>query len=100
MVKTKEELIAQITAHIGSDTSDNAIALMEDVSDTLSDYEAKAKGDGTDWKSKYEENDKEWREKYISRFSEGGEEVVSKPDNNPTEKEQYTYEKLFEVKEK
>lgn len=36
-VRTREEIIAQISARMGDDTSDEAIALIEDVTDTLSD---------------------------------------------------------------
>lgn len=67
MVKSKEDIIASITAHMGEDMSDEAIALIEDVSDTLSDLEAKSSTQ-EDWKSKYEENDKQWRTKYRERF--------------------------------
>ena len=37
-VKTREELMAQLSARIGSDTSDEAIGLMEDITDTLNDF--------------------------------------------------------------
>lgn len=67
-VRTREEILAEVRARLGEQTDDEAIAFMEDVSDTLSDLETKAKGDGTDWKTKYEENDAEWRKKYTERF--------------------------------
>lgn len=67
-VKTREEILAEVKARVGEQTDDKTIAFLEDVSDTLSDLETKAKGDGTDWKTKYEENDAEWRKKYTERF--------------------------------
>jgi hypothetical protein len=67
-VKSKEEIIAQITSTIGDSTSDEAIALLEDVNDTLSSL-ADTNADGKDWKSEAERIDREWREKYIARFS-------------------------------
>lgn len=70
MVKTKEEILKAIKDRIGEDTSDEAIAFLEDITDTLNDYENKTK-DETDWKAKYEENDKEWRNKYRDRFFNG-----------------------------
>ena len=70
MVKTKEDILKAIKDRIGEDTSDEAIAFLEDITDTLNDYENKTK-DNTDWKAKYEENDKTWRSKYRDRFFNG-----------------------------
>ena len=67
-VKTREEILAEVKARVGEQTDDETIAFLEDVSDTLTDLETKAKGDGTNWKAKYEENDAEWRKKYTERF--------------------------------
>lgn len=102
-VKTKEEILEAIKGKIGEDTSDETIALLEDISDTLNDYDTKTK-DSTEWKTKYEENDKAWREKYTNRFfnndgNDDGESGNDIPDellgDTPT-----TFESLFEeVKE-
>lgn len=93
-VKSREELIAQISARIGDDTSDEAIALMEDVSDTLNSL-TENNGDGKDWKAEAERIDKEWREKYKSRFTSGS----NTDDTNSGEKEEppkpLTFEELF-----
>lgn len=67
-VKTREEIIAELKVRVGEQTDDETIAFLEDVTDTISDLETKAKGDGTDWKTKYEENDAEWRKRYTERF--------------------------------
>lgn len=67
-VKTREEILEELRVRVGEQTDDETIAFLEDVTDTLSDLETKAKGDGTDWKTKYEENDTEWRKKYTERF--------------------------------
>ena len=75
-----DELIAKIKTKIGEDTSDESIALLEDVTDTFN-----ANNDGEDWKTKYEENDKEWRKKYIDRFSGSG---GSAPDEEEEEEEE------------
>jgi hypothetical protein len=101
MVKTKEEILEAIKGKIGEDTSDETIALLEDISDTLNDYDTKTK-DSTEWKTKYEENDKAWREKYTNRFfnnEDEGEDGKDIPDellgDKPT-----SFESLFaEVKE-
>lgn len=67
-VKTREEILEAVRARLGEQNDDETIEFLEDITDTLSDFEKKAKGDGTDWKTKYEENDAEWRKKYTERF--------------------------------
>ena len=82
-VKTREEI------------DDETIAFLEDVTDTLTDLETKAKGDGTDWKTKYEENDAEWRKKYTERFYSSDpnpDPEPPKPDDTPKPK---TFAELF-----
>lgn len=92
-VLNKDELMTKLTARIGEDTSDEAIQLLEDVSDTLADYETKANGDGTDWKAESERIDREWRERYIARFN--GAEAEDEPIVPKDEPKNYTYENLF-----
>lgn len=94
-VKTREEILAELKAKVGEQTDDETIAFLEDVTDTLSDLETKAKGDGTDWKAKYEENDAEWRKKYTERFYSSDpnpDPEPPKPDDTPNPK---TFEELF-----
>ena len=55
--------MASIKSKFGDDTSDETIALLEDISDTLDTIK-----EGADWKKKFDDNDKMWREKYTSRF--------------------------------
>ena len=94
-VKTREEIIEELKARVGEQTDDETIAFLEDITDTFSDLETKAKGDGTDWKSKYEENDAEWRKKYTERFYSSDPNPYQeppKPDDTPTPK---TFAELF-----
>lgn len=98
-IKTKEEILNKIRDLIGEDTSDESLAFVEDVSDTIDDYETKTK-DGTDWKEKYETNDKEWRKKYRDRFfnSPAKDEETDGHPLEDTEEEansKLTYDKLF-----
>lgn len=92
-VKSKEEIIAQIKARIGDDTSDDAIALIEDVEDTYGALSG-ADGGGKDWKAEAERIDKEWREKYIARFSKGSDEDddIDPPSGDD---KSYKFEDLF-----
>lgn len=66
-VKTKEDILTSLKAVIGENSGDDAIGILEDVSDTFDDYNSRV-NDSTDWKKKYEDNDAEWRQKYRDRF--------------------------------
>lgn len=95
-VKTKDELMSVIRAHIGEDQSDETIALVEDISDTLDDMQSRATGDGTDWKTKYEENDASWRQKYKDRFfSKAEDKPDDKDEDGDEEVKTLSYEELF-----
>ena len=94
MIRSKDELITMISQRIGEDNSDEAITLLEDISDTLTDFESKT-ADSTNWKEKYEENDKEWRDRYKERFMNG-----DAPDDKPFDEDdeapkRYSFEDLF-----
>lgn len=92
-VLTKEQLMEDVRTHIGDDTSDSALALIENINDTVNDLETRANGDGTDWKKKYEDNDKDWRTKYRERFFSGAPSASSE---EPEEKhKKLTFENLF-----
>lgn len=109
MVKTKTELINDITAILGDNKSDEAISLLENVSDTL---DSTANKDYDELKAKYDEEvqknadlDKSWREKYISRFNSTQDDSVidnstKKGDNGSVDNttgtdEKLTFESLF-----
>ena len=94
-VRSREEIHSQIEALVSDSTSDSAIALFEDIDDTISDLEGRANGDGTNWKAEAERIDKEWREKYVNRFKNGGtDDDIDNPPNEGAEKV-YTYDNLF-----
>lgn len=88
-VKTREEILESFKSRLGENPDDESVSFLEDVTDTLDDFEKRANGDGTDWKSKYEENDASWRKKYTERFfsNEPNTEPNPKPkpesDNTP-----------------
>lgn len=92
-IRTKDEIMTMLKGRIGDDVSDESIAFIEDIQDTITDYENKAKGDGTDWKKKYEDNDNEWRNKYRDRFFSGDPiPVPPEPEDKP---KRLTFEDLF-----
>ena len=99
-VKTRDEIMEAIRKRIGEDTSDEAISLLEDVTDTFTDYETKV-ADKTDWKSKYDEMDANWRKKYMDRFSgKTGEDVKDEQEEQiKDDSELRTFDELFTERE-
>ena len=91
MIVTKEELIQSITKLIGETPDDEALSVLENVTDTISDYEEKNK---TDWKEekakleqKIKDTDSEWRKKYTARFMQGTEHHDNDEVDDDLEKE-------------
>ena len=80
MIRTSSELINLVKERIGEDTSDESLSFLEDVSDTLGDYDNRL-SDTTDWKTKYEENDSMWRQKYKDRFMSGSSQEDEKEES-------------------
>ena len=95
-VKTMEELMESVRARLGDDQSDEAIALLEDISDTYSDMQSRTSGT-EDWKKKYEENDAEWRQKYRDRFFKKSNDDDDDDDDNDSGKQNkpLTFDELF-----
>lgn len=99
-VRTRDEIVEAVRTRIGEDTSDEAISLLEDVTDTLTDYETRV-ADKTDWKAKYDEMDASWRKKYMDRFSgTTGEEVKEEQEEQiKDDSEPRTFDELFTERE-
>ena len=99
-VKTRDEIMEAIRKRVGEDTSDEAISLLEDVTDTFADYETKV-ADKTDWKTKYDEMDASWRKKYMDRFSgKTGEEIKEEQEEQiKDDSEPRTFDELFTERE-
>ena len=90
-VLTREQMLERIKQRIGEDTSDEALKLIEDVSDTINDYETKTK-DTTDWEKKYKE-----------RFFNApvpDEKDDSEFDDDESKENKLTYENLFKEEPK
>lgn len=103
-VLNKEEFMKRLQERIGEDTSDEAMAFIEDMTDTFNDMETRSSGNNDEqWKQKYDELDKSWRKKYKDRFfnsettpadAKGEQEEDVKDDA-----EEKTYADLFEERE-
>ena len=97
MVRTKEEILASIKSRIGEDTSDEAIALVEDINDSFDDLTTRVNEAG-DWKARYEQNDQDWRKKYQERFftpSEGDPLMEEIKKEEPDKPKVLKFEDLF-----
>ena len=103
-VRNREEILAAIRARLGDDTSDDALAIIEDVDDTFKDYETRT---SEDWKSKYDELDADWRKRYRDRFFQKPDDKETTPNDGAIdngedlnyESEVKSFDKLFEEKE-
>ena len=94
-VRTREEILESIRARVGEQTDDETIAFLEDVTDTLTDFETRANGDGEDGKQRYKDNDAEWRKKYTERFFSGEPQVKTLEPNGDEGTKPKTFEDLF-----
>lgn len=95
-ILTHEELMNSLRARMGEDTSDESITFIENVQDTLADFETRLSGQ-TDWQRRYEENDRAWRQRYTDRFfktesDDIPEDVLPSDVNKP---KQLRFEDLF-----
>lgn len=106
-IVSKEELLQAIAGIVGEVPDDNGLAIIENLTDTISDYETKVV-DAGDWENKYNQLDSDWRKRYTERFmgtsdadhftspeeaKEDQEEDVKK------DGEELTFEDLFEKSE-
>lgn len=84
----KEDFLNRIKEYVGEDTSDDAISFVQDVTETINDYESRGEDAA--------EVEKIWRKKYIDAFftKEKGDEKEESEEEEEEEKK-YTYDKLF-----
>ena len=95
-IKTKEEILSTLQSLLKEDTSDEAISILEDVTDTFDDLSSKTQNDGTDWEKKYHDLDTEWRQKYRDRFFNHSADDPEDDDETPDEPiEKVKFEELF-----
>lgn len=88
-IRTRDEIMSQLQAMIGEDdTSDETLAFIQDVSDTLGNDNSAQRI--TQLQTQLEEQDKEWRKKYRDAFFTG------KPDESYEDDSEQTKPKRFE----
>lgn len=94
-IRTREEILESIRSRVGEQTDDETIAFLEDVTDTLTDFESRANGDGENWEQRYKDNDAEWRKKYTERFFSDEPQVTTPAPNDDESTKPKTFEDLF-----
>lgn len=91
-IKTKQEVLDGLKKFIpDEDTSDDTLAFLQDVSDTLD-----AGAENVDYKQKLAENDKNWRQKYRDAFYNPPDKPDPEPDPDPEPKHR-SYADLFKT---
>ena len=71
-VLNRDDFFSRVQTVVGTDTSDETLGFIEDMTDTYNDLESRANGDGVDWERRYHELDESWKAKYKQRFFSGG----------------------------
>lgn len=94
MILSKDELIKKFNESIGDEITDDQLAVLEDLSDTLDDLKIKA--EETD--RRVAEVEASWRKRYRDRFVEGREEIEEKVEEVTEDKdaEELTVDDIFE----
>lgn len=97
-IKSREELLKSLNTLIGDNSTDENLAILEDVTDTLKDYEEKT-ADQTEWRAKYEQNDADWRKKYRDRFMSGETIKEEQEEDVIKDSKTLTFDSLFKERE-
>ena len=87
-IRTREEIMSQLQGIIGDDTSDEALAFVQDVSDTLGNDNSAQRI--TELETQLQTQDNEWRKKYRDAFFTG------KIDESIKDEEEHETPKRFE----
>ena len=95
-VVNKDTIMERLRENFNDNDSDDVLGLLEDVTDTLNDYQSRLEENG-DWKERYEQNDREWRQKYKDRFFNNDPEPdpEPEPDKDQEQATPTSFEELF-----
>lgn len=100
-IKTRDELLETVRNRIGDATDDEALTFIEDITDTLNDYENRANNVSGYTEEEYRALDESWRQRYRDRFFnsvDAHEKDAFNQEEEMTESEEVktTFESLFE----
>lgn len=100
-VLNRDDFFNSLHERIGTDTSEEAIQFLENMTDTYNDMENRINNGGEDWEQRYHDLDNAWRERYRHRFYDSDSRYVpgsSTPDADPQDDyhpEEVTVDDLF-----
>ena len=97
-ILNRDEFFTALHNRVGSDSSEESIEFLENMTDTFNDLERRASGDGVNWEQKCKEIDEAWKQRYRHRFLNGSGGVPNTiPKSDPDEKdpEDVTISDLF-----
>ena len=100
-VLSKDEMLEKTRAILGERTDDEAIAFIEDVTDTYDSISGAIPGyTEEEVTAKVNEVEEKWRKKYRDRFfGNSGDDDDDEPDDGNTNTEEVTIDDLFDKKE-
>lgn len=88
-VKSKDELLQSVKGLLGDTPSDEGIALLEDISDTLDNSTGSSSDEDKktieELQKKVKEVDDNWRKKYTERFMKPSDDNPDEPENDEPE---------------
>lgn len=82
-VLNKDDFFSRLNSAFGTDTSDDTISFIEDMTDTYNDLEQKASNSGENWEQRYHDLDAAWKKKYQARFFSSPVQNYSPNNNEP-----------------
>lgn len=88
-VLNREEYFNRLHSMVGTDTSEDALSFLEDMSDTYNSISQANNNNNTDWERKYHELDESWKERYRHRFFSSGDNGYIPEGAKPEKKDEY-----------
>lgn len=92
-ILTQEQYMQSIQNIIGDRTDDEAITLIENLTDTYNDLSERANPNGVNWEQRAHDIEEEWKAKYKERFFSGSSPEPEPQPNEPTKA--MSFEDLF-----
>ena len=99
-VKSKDELLQSVKGLLGDTPSDEGIALLEDISDTLDNSTGSSSDEDKkkieELEKKVKEVDDNWRKKYTDRFMKPSDDNPDELDEDDSEEQEDNSPKTFD----
>ena len=72
----REEYFNRLHEHLGTDSSDESISFLEDMTDTYNDMESRRNPNVEELEQRCRELDEAWKKRYAARFFHGGDSSI------------------------